>query len=1181
MASAQDWLRIDRPDAALRAQLPAEALDYGRFIWIPADSLAPDQRIGRQVHSRPSPFSVPVDGRPVDLAQTPPIDPPRSGPDAAQTPDFHLVQFRGPLKSAWLDDFRRRGLMPVQAVAPFGYLVWGRAADLPPTAVRNEHPVRFSGALPEATRQLAPGLSRGELHPYSRALIHAPDSERILDELRRAGADIGPMHRVGGSLKVVNLNAMPDLYPELLAISGLLSVQQVSQDAGPRGEMSNQSVVRPYQPGQTLTPGYQAWLDQVGLDGSGVVAAVVDGGIRQTHQDLAGRFLPCISGANQPSSCSSANDDHGTHVAGAIAGTAASGVPRNGFLSGQGVAPGAQLIQQRYPPLLGAGPGGMLSGGMLTIFAESALSGAVLANNSWGPSSTPQGYDIPSREVDLITRNALPDADRAHPILPVWSVMNGNGDRSGACAPSSLGAPDEAKNLLAVGSTVLQTGSGAQINNLLNLSSNSAHGPACDGRLVPQLVAPGCSTDSTTVASDTSHGLLCGTSMASPVVTGAAALFVEHYRNQHNGRDPSPALIKARLTSAARDLAGNRDANNRLLAHRPDRMQGWGRLDLDAVINAALPVFTLDQTRIFRATGQAWTGRFRPADPDASMHIMLAWTDAPGLGLGGAMPAWVNDLDLIVSRPQAVYYGNYLGSDGYSEPGGAPDYRNNLEGVVLAAHQHGGEPMRIEVLAANLAADAIDPWNPGAPAQDFALVCLNCEPAPDFSLDINPQSIRACLIDQDLSSRITVRSVLGFNDAVQLGVQWLGTANGSLGLDTAAAPPPFSRSLTISPAAAGRHRILIEAENQDLGSISTLLDLDLDEPLLVAPTALKPVGNEPVSPTTSFAWSDVPGAAHYRFELAKDSAFNDLVADIELDQPRWEPQRWLEPGRSYFWRVRGVNACGDGEPSATFSLQTGLGPASALRFRSPPETDGQGGFAGPIVVEIIDAGGNVLETDQTRRIALLLDEAPAEAVLSGTLERTVTDGVAVFDDLSIEADTGGQFRLLARMDGNEVLPIQDFNLSAQQTVERELAAGLQTSGPVLGIGFSGTVSGISNSITWASDLRLVLRTPDAQPFSLGGADSSSDVDWEFQGEASTTDGNYTSIHPDLFNDRGGPVSDEGFWRFEFTNDFFAGQTMRWNNVEITLIKRRIEALSEPAAIRGNSIFRDRFELDQP
>lgn len=189
--------------------------------------------------------------------------------------------------------------------------------------------------------------------------------------------------------------------------------------------------------------------------------------------------------------------------------------------------------------------------------------------------------------------------------------------------------------------------------------------------------------------------------MASPVVTGAAALFVEQYRLSH-GRDPSPALIRARLTASARDLVGNFDADGEALSHRPNRQQGWGRLDLVPLIEPDLPVFMLDQTRILSATGQAWTGRFAPVDPDAPMQVMLAWTDAPGLGLGGEMPAWVNDLDLIVHVNDDWYFGNDFGPDGYSAANGPADLRNNLEGVVLGAHQHQGGSVRIKVLAANL-----------------------------------------------------------------------------------------------------------------------------------------------------------------------------------------------------------------------------------------------------------------------------------------------------------------------------------------------------------------------------------------------------------------------------------------------------------------------------------------------
>src|SRR5690606_16147455 len=47
-----------------------------------------------------------------------------------------------------------------------------------------------------------------------------------------------------------------------------------------------------------------------------------------------------------------------------------------------------------------------------------------------------------------------------------------------------------------------------------------------------------------------------------------------------------------------------------------------------------------------------------------------------------------------------------------------------------------GGPVTIEVLAANITTDALNPYTPGAPAQDFALVCYNCSEAPLGSGDL-------------------------------------------------------------------------------------------------------------------------------------------------------------------------------------------------------------------------------------------------------------------------------------------------------------------------------------------------------------------------------------------------------------------------------------------------------------
>ena len=1177
MAAAETWLRIDQPDSALRAQLPPEAIDYGSFVWVPEQALGELSHPRMRGHRINAPFEFSVGGRPVDLAGAhAPVQRPR--PDLDERPDFHLLQFRGPVKRAWLDDLRRQGLEPVQAVAPFGVLVWGHARQLPQAGARGLKHLRFAGQLPTAMRRPDPAGVRSADHPWSRAMIYAPDAERILADLVEAGAVPGSRQSIGYPFEVVELLAAPALHETLAGIPGVLTVQQVTQDTGPRGELSNLSVVRPYQPGQTLAPGYADWLDEAGVDGTGVVVAVVDGGIRRSHVDLADRFVDCVPGADTPSSCSSNNDTHATHVAGAIAGTAATGsVDAAGFLRGQGIAPGANLVDQRYVSLLSSsGPGGMRPGGMLTLFAESALSGAVLANNSWGPSSTPQGYDIPSREVDLIVRNALPDATIAHPILPIWSIMNGGGDRSGACAPSSLGAPDEAKNLLAVGSTSLQAGNGSALGNFLNLSPNSAHGPACDGRLLPQLVAPGCHTDSTTAASNSSHGRLCGTSMASPVVTGAAALFVQQYRQDHNGATPSPALIKARLTASARDLAGNRDANNRTLGHRPNRMQGWGRLDLDAVIRPDAPVFMLDQTRVFSATGQAWSARFRPAHPDRPLQVMLAWTDAPGHGLGGDLPAWVNDLDLLVHHEQTIYYGNAFGPDGYSRADGAPDHRNNLEGVILGAHQHDGEPVRIEVLAANLPADGLDPWNPGAPAQDFALVCVNCEQTEDFTVDLAEPLVEACLDDARVATRISVRPVLGFSARVSLSATPLTGLAAELALSRSEDIVPFDSLLQIdySDAGPGRHEILIEAENEELGRITRLLALDLGVPPAMAVESLGPV-IETIAPV--FQWSQAEGATAYRFELAEQGDFTAPTLSIETTQTRFAPETWLNPQTTYQWRVTPINRCGDGPSSDAFTLQTSPGPATGIAFVSTPAADGRGGFLEPIVVEIRNSLGERLVDDNQTIVNLEIVPTGGNAVLSGILSVQAQAGQAVFDDLAISAESGGQYAIRARANADERLSLPEFSLAQGQTISFEQPGGLLTRGPVNGLGFVGTVSGISGTSTWASDLRMVVTAPQGTSVSLGGAGTPSEAPWQFDGEQSTEDGRYHSMHPYLFTDNGGPVDDQGYWQIAFRNDFIGAVNMAWRDVEVLLNKPALETISEPFDVRGGFIFKDRFE----
>ncbi|NEZ03194.1 S8 family serine peptidase [Wenzhouxiangella sp. XN201] len=717
------WLRIDAPESGARTSLPAEAIDYGSFIWLPEQAAARARLPGR-VQAFERPFDYEIDGIHFDPAGGFPAFEPEwmaSRRDAAA--DFHLVQFRGPVKPEWLEALREIGLDPVQYRAPLSYIVWGSPTEA--ARARDLSFVRFGARLPPIMRVPGRDRHRPDAHTNAMALIYAAQRFETIAALEALGVTVRTVRSSGLQLDQLHLEAEPEMFAQLAAIPGILALQQIADDGGPRGEMSNQSVVGGIS-GDQVVPGYSEWLNGTELSGEDIIVSVVDGGILRSHVDFDSRFRDCVSTGEELTSCTSANDFHGTHVAGAIAGSGLTGiVDGEGFLRGLGMAPEARLIEQRYPDFLDGGPdgeGSMVPNGMLTIFHESALSGAVISNNSWGPAGTPRGYDIPTRHVDMITRDADPDAPGAQPILAVWAIMNGNGDRGdGECSPSSLGAPDEAKNLLSVGSTALQSSK----REIFDISANSAHGPACDGRQVPQLVAPGCYTDSTTSGSDTAHGLLCGTSMAAPVVAGATALFFEQHRDQF-GTLPSPALSRAVLSATARDLAGQLDANGNVLDHRPDRKQGWGRLNASRALQPESNLTLIDQIVTLTATGQSWQGSYIIHHADQPVSIRLAWTDAPGPGTGGTTPAWVNDLDLVVTANGTEYYGNDIDpTTGLSRPEGTPDGRNNLEGVVLSPDQHQGGEIVIKVLAANIAGDALDPWQPAAPRQDFALAGLN------------------------------------------------------------------------------------------------------------------------------------------------------------------------------------------------------------------------------------------------------------------------------------------------------------------------------------------------------------------------------------------------------------------------------------------------------------------------
>lgn len=898
--------------AGVRARL---SLNYGIFVWqeLDAAEFAKLRRSGIPFEDFSDGFALTLGETTFDPLRAVPAAPPGLEPVAHDGGDLRLVQFVGPTRQEWLDALERQGLRVVQYLEPFSYIVYGPSAGLS-RAAGGAH-VRWTGEFAPAYRILPRWRNLGDAKINVRVqIVRAADVAATLRAIEGLGAKLDGRAVVDRHLEVAHFNVAGSKLQNIATMPGVYSVQPEPTDGGLRGEMSNQVNVNNVNGSNQAFPGYQTWLTSVGLSGAGVIIANVDGGVQDTHPNLVNRMLPCTG-----STCGGAtSSSHGTHTAGIMAADGSSGVLDSfGFLRGQGMAPGANLVEQLYSPTF------TQPNGMLTLMLQSYQNGALLSGNSWGPAGTPRGYDGDTRQVDVGVRDTDSVTPGDQPLSYVLSFMNGNG------GTGTQGTPDEGKNIFTIGSTKMQnSGTGSQILQINDLSSNSAHGPALDGRTIPHMVAPGCYVDSTIPTN--SYGLNCGTSMASPHVSGAVALFIEYYRGLPDyANDPSAAMIKAAFLVTSRDLAGNLDADGGILGHPFDSKQGWGRMDAEAAVAPELSTLYFDNPTVFDNTGEQWIRNVSANDPSKPVKIMLVWTDAPGHGLGGSTPAWNNDLDLVVEDGVNTFRGNAFNASGWSQAGGAADPRNNTEGVFIGPTAPGSYTIR--VVATNINSNA-RPNQGDATDQDFAIVCYNCAADPGFVLGATP-NIQSVCAPNDAVYTINVTQIQGFTDPVTLSATG-NPAGTTVNFAPNPVTPPGSSTMTIGntgAAAAGSYAIQIDGVsgmlNRTAGATLRIYNGAPGAVTLTSPADM--VTNQPLRPT--FAWSADPAAASYAIEVASDAGFASIVASASgLLNPTYTLGSDLAIGTTYYWRARAENPCGVGANSAVWSFTTRVIPAILL-----------------------------------------------------------------------------------------------------------------------------------------------------------------------------------------------------------------------------------------------------------
>ncbi len=274
--------------------------------------------------------------------------------------------------------------------------------------------------------------------------------------------------------------------------------------------------------------GAEAAWSTVGYGSGSIKVAVLDSGIRATHEDLSANY---IGGYNYVNGNANPNDDcgHGTHVTGTVA-----ALTNNG----KGVAGMSQASIIHHRVLGSALFGTQCSGSQSNINAaimDAADDGARIVSMSLGGG----GY---SSSGDNAVNYAW-----ARDVLVV--AASGNDSSS-----SSVSYPAAYTNAIAVGAT----------------TSSKARASYSNGGAELEIVAPGSNVYSTSYSSDTSYTTMSGTSMATPHVAGALALALSC----------SPNLTNVQLRNLMKNTAEDLGSSGW------DNLYGHGLLRIDSLVNA-------------------------------------------------------------------------------------------------------------------------------------------------------------------------------------------------------------------------------------------------------------------------------------------------------------------------------------------------------------------------------------------------------------------------------------------------------------------------------------------------------------------------------------------------------------------------------------------------------------------
>ncbi|HTT66738.1 MAG TPA: S8 family serine peptidase [Gemmatimonadales bacterium] len=415
--------------------------------------------------------------------------------------------------------------------------------------------VAAGAAVAQVPRTVSPRLARAWTRPDTTVLVwviadRATDLDTLAALVRRAG---GSVRRTSRFVWAVSAAVPGAALPALAVAPGVRRVQAVgvyfrrpeprgaaaaARAAAPCAKPSCAAPLRPAAPLDT-TYGPGGWaarqldipaVHALGDSGAGVRIAMLDAGVDTSQAFVSGAHVVALRDyVNQPDPTGRA---HGTATFSLIA------AHRPGVLVG--AAPAAQFVlaTTEYTPTETRVEE---DNWVAAVEAAESLSVDIISS-SLGYLSFDNGFSYSYQQLngDVGVTTLAADSAAARGTLVVVAIGN-SGPSSG-----TLSTPSDARGIVAVGAT----------DSLAQVVAFSSRGPTADGRIKPEVVAPGSAVFVAVAPSSIAQE--SGTSFATPLVAGIAALAQGTRLGQ-----PASALRRGLL-----DAASLRDT--------PDNNHGWG-----------------------------------------------------------------------------------------------------------------------------------------------------------------------------------------------------------------------------------------------------------------------------------------------------------------------------------------------------------------------------------------------------------------------------------------------------------------------------------------------------------------------------------------------------------------------------------------------------------------------------